>query len=82
MRYLFFWLSKNFIHSSTSDSMGSMKTIVSWFLFKSSELFVESLAAERSLDFWRLVISEFLVLLKRKVRYVRDGLPKVLFFRF
>ena len=61
--------------------MGSIKTIVSW-LRLIYELLVEFLAAERSFDFWRVYASEFRVLLKRKVRWVRLILLIGLFFSF
>jgi hypothetical protein len=55
--------------------------MVSW-LRLIYELLVEFLAAERSFDFWRLYASEFLVLLKRKVRWVRLMLLIGLSFSF
>ena len=73
--YLKIWWSKNLIHSSISDSTGSIKTIVS-FLFISYELFVEFLAAESPFDFCKIRRSEFLVLLKRNVLCIKNKKPR------
>jgi hypothetical protein len=73
-RYLFFWISKNLIHSSTSDSIGSMKTILSWLRSITSELLVEFLAADRPFDFWSKWTSEFLVRLNKFVFLIRTYL--------